>query len=124
MRVTAVLREAARAPLIKFVGKRTTPVTVDHTPTAHPASPSQTLPDSFAAYRSKAQQHGPLNNPSRLSSLSLGAIGRTPGSALGPIKPNKGEFFDRGELPVRFHRMPWTQAEIDAVETGGASLVP
>ena len=97
---------------------------MDHTPTAHPASPSQTLPDSFAAYRSKAQQHGPLNNPSRLSSLSLGAIGRTPGSALGPIKPNKGEFFDRGELPVRFHRMPWTQAEIDAVETGGASLVP
>jgi small subunit ribosomal protein YMR-31 len=146
MRVTIVLCEAARTPLIKFIGKRAIPgminnpslaislrwrwladqsaASVDHTPRAHPASPSQVLPDSFAAYRSKAQQHGPLNSPSRASFLFRGAIGSTPGSLLGPVEPKQGEFFDRIDLPTRFHRMPWTEAEIEAVETGGASLFP
>ncbi|KAL2001106.1 hypothetical protein VTN02DRAFT_2224 [Thermoascus thermophilus] len=122
MRATTVLRNAARTPLIKFVGKRTIPQSIDHTPRAHPASPTGVLPDSFAAYRSKAQQHGPLNAPGRLSSLSYGAIGRHSGASLGPVEPNPGEFFDRQELPARFHRLPWTEAEIEAVETGGASL--
>jgi small subunit ribosomal protein YMR-31 len=49
-------------------------------------------------------------------------IGGAPGASLGPVDPNKGEFFDRDELPTRFHRLPWTQTEIDAVETAGASL--
>ncbi|KAL1968859.1 hypothetical protein VTN77DRAFT_1220 [Rasamsonia byssochlamydoides] len=124
MRATAVLRNASRTPLIKFLGKRTVPESVDHTPRAHPASPTKTLPETFAAYRSKAQQHGPLNTPGRLSSLSYGAIGATPGATLGPVEPKPGEFFDRDELPERFHRLPWTQAEIEAIETGGASLFP
>lgn len=122
MRTTAVLRNASRTPLIKFLGKRTTPASVDHTPHAHPASPSQSLPDSFAAYRSKAQQHGPLNSPGRASALSYGAIGGSPGVSLGPVQPKKGEFFDRQELPSRFHRLPWSELEIEAIETGGASL--
>ncbi|KAA8644838.1 hypothetical protein EYZ11_010597 [Aspergillus tanneri] len=118
MRATVSLRTAARTPLIRFVGRRSVPQSVDHTPRPHPASPSGILPDSFAAYRSKAQQHGPLSR----ASFAPGAIGSNPGASLGPIQPRQGEFFDRVELPSRFHRLPWTEAEIEAIETGGASL--
>ncbi|KAK2763911.1 hypothetical protein FQN54_009530 [Arachnomyces sp. PD_36] len=123
MRATSILREAAaaRTPLIKFIGKRSLPKSVDHTPRVHPASPAPKLPDSFATYRAKAQQHGPLNSPTR-PSLAYGAIGGHSGSSLGPVSPKQGEFFDRDELPTRFRRMPWSQTEIDAIETGGASL--
>ncbi|KAH1486676.1 hypothetical protein LV164_006541 [Aspergillus fumigatus] len=118
MRATIALRNAARTPLIRFVGRRSVPQSIDHTPRPHPASPSGVLPDSFAAYRSKAQQHGPLGR----ASFTQGSIGRLPGAALGPVQPKQGEFFDRAELPARFHRLPWTEAEIEAIETGGASL--
>ncbi|KAF7116379.1 hypothetical protein CNMCM5793_004623 [Aspergillus hiratsukae] len=118
MRATVALRSVARTPLIRFVGRRSVPKSIDHTPRPHPASPSGALPDSFAAYRSKAQQHGPLGR----ASFSQGAIGRSPGAALGPVQPQQGQFFDRAELPARFHRLPWTEAEIEAIETGGASL--
>jgi small subunit ribosomal protein YMR-31 len=91
---------------------------VDHSPRPHPASPSGALPDSFAVYRVKAQQHGPLGR----ASFAQGAIGRNTGSSLGPVQPKQGEFFDRVDLPSRFHRLPWTEAEIEAIETGGASL--
>jgi small subunit ribosomal protein YMR-31 len=122
MRTTAVLRNASRSPLIKFLGKRATPASVDHTPKAHPASPTLSLPDSFATYRAKAQQHGPLNSPR--SSVTYGAIGSSSGASLGPTAAKPGEFFDRDELPKRFHRVPWTQVEIEAIETAGASLYP
>jgi len=123
MRVTSVLRQAAvaRTPLIKFIGKRSIPVSVDHSPRVHPASPSSQLPDTFATYRSKAQQHGPLNQTSRVS-LAYGAIGGNSGASLGSVNPNKGEYFDRNELPERFRRMQWAEMEIEAIETGGASL--
>lgn len=39
------------------------------------------------------------------------------------MKPPPGEYFDRSELPARFQRTKWTAAEIEAVETGGASLL-
>lgn len=91
---------------------------VDHTPRPHPVSPTGVLPDSFAAYRAKAQQHGPLGR----ASFAKGFIGGNPGAALGPVAPKQGEFFDRDELPSRFHRLPWSDAEIEAIETGGASL--
>ncbi|KAJ5550632.1 hypothetical protein N7535_001422 [Penicillium sp. DV-2018c] len=119
MRATSVLCSAARTPLIRFVGKRSVPKSIDHSPRVHPASPTGTLPDSFATYRAKAQQHGPLGRSASSSSRTIGGL---PGSALGPVKPQEGEFFDRSELPSRFGRLPWTQAEIDAIETGGASL--
>jgi small subunit ribosomal protein YMR-31 len=45
------------------------------------------------------------------------------GHSLGPVAPAKGEYFDRNELPVRFRRSPIELAEIDAIETGGATLV-
>ncbi|KAF7156870.1 hypothetical protein CNMCM5623_000715 [Aspergillus felis] len=118
MRATVALRSVARTPLIRFVGRRSVPQSIDHTPRPHPASPSGALPDSFAAYRSKAQQHGPLGR----ASFSQGSVGRSAGASLGPVQPKQGEFFDRAELPTRFHRLPWTEAEIEAIETGGASL--
>ncbi|KAJ5585228.1 uncharacterized protein N7459_005028 [Penicillium hispanicum] len=117
MRATFALRNAFRTPLIRFVGKRSVPQSVDHTPRVHPASPVSALPDSFAAYRAKAQQHGPLGRASFNS-----GIGGQSGASLGPIAPQTGQFFDRAELPSRFGRLPWSEAEMEAIETGGASM--
>ncbi|MCJ1226518.1 hypothetical protein MMC12_003170 [Toensbergia leucococca] len=126
MNATKALRQAAqhRTPLIHFIGKRSPPKAVDHAPHVHPASPTEALPDSFAAYRSNAQQHGPLKNtpPPPTSSMAYGAIGGHSGGSLGTVVPPKGQYFDRSELPARFQRTPWSQAEIDAIETGGASM--
>ncbi|TVY30594.1 hypothetical protein LHYA1_G000630 [Lachnellula hyalina] len=131
MFATKALRQASaaaeRTPLIKFIGKRSIPSSVDHTPHAHPASPSHELPadfsknssPSFSSYRQKAQQHGPLGR----SSSSEGSIGAQSGHSLGSVAPAKGEFFDRSELPARFRRTPIDLSEIDAIETGGATLV-
>lgn len=78
-------------------------------------SPSNSLPNTFAAYRQQAQQHGPLN-------VGLGqGIGRTPGAALGPVDAATGEFFDRSQLEPKFAKLPWTLAEIEAIESGGAT---
>ncbi|OQE25167.1 hypothetical protein PENSTE_c006G07677 [Penicillium steckii] len=117
MRATFALCSAARTPLIRFVGKRSVPKSVDHTPRVHPASPAGALPDSFAAYRAKAQQHGPLGRASFNS-----GIGGQSGHSLGPIRPQNGEFFDRTELPARFGRLSFSEAEMEAIETGGASM--
>jgi len=133
MFATKVLRQASaaaahheRTPMIKFLGKRSIPSSVDHTPHAHPASPTHELPkgfaeaqSSFSAYRQNAQQHGPLGRSARKD----GSIGALPGKALGPVEPAKGEFWDRNELPSRFHRTRIDLAEIDAIETGGATFV-
>ena len=88
----------------------------------HPASPTGSLPESFASYRSKAQQHGPLNPQKQQSRSFGGLVGGKSGSSLGPVQPKKGEYFDRDELPARFRRTAFSQAEIEAVESGGASL--
>ncbi|KAF2418761.1 hypothetical protein EJ08DRAFT_555594, partial [Tothia fuscella] len=104
-----------RTPMIKFLGKRSPPTKVDHTPHTHPAAP-EPLPNSFASYRQKAQQHGPLNQ-------TLGGyIGSHSGASLGPVEPGKGVNFDRSELPNKYQRTPWTTAEIEAIESGGASM--
>jgi small subunit ribosomal protein YMR-31 len=108
---------------------------VNHTPHAHPASPSHTLPEgfasasstsssssaSFSSYRQQAQQHGPLGRKS--SQVADGSLGSHSGHSLGSVASAKGEYFDRNELPARFRRKPFTQDEIDAIETGGATLV-
>lgn len=131
MFATKVLRASAaahaeRTPMIKFLGKRTTPTNVDHTPHAHPASPTHKLPDdftasasSFSSYRQQAQQHGPLARRKPVE----GSIGENSGSSFGSVSPVKGQYFDRNELPARFRRAPLDLAEIDAIETGGATLV-
>jgi small subunit ribosomal protein YMR-31 len=98
-------------------------IDVDNTPQPHPASPTHALPESFASYRQKAQQHGPLNPGLRgYSSIVGGHIGGAPGTSLGRVEAGKGEYFDRSELPARFQRMSWTEAEMEAIESGGASL--
>ncbi|KUJ12068.1 uncharacterized protein LY89DRAFT_688540 [Mollisia scopiformis] len=127
---TKVLRaaHAERVPMIKFIGKRSLPSSVDHTPHAHPASPSHELPSdfsqkssaSFSSYRQKAQQHGPLG---RANASADGSLGSVSGHSLGSVAPVKGEYFDRNELPARFRRQPIDLSEIDAIETGGATLV-
>ncbi|CAL3967565.1 unnamed protein product [Diplocarpon coronariae] len=134
MFATKCLRQASaaahveRTPLIKFIGKRSAPASVDHSPHVHPASPSHELPAdftsshksvSFSSYRQQAQQHGPLGR----SKGSDGTLGSLSGQSLGPVTPAKGEFFDRSELPARFRRQPIDISEIDAIETGGATLV-
>ncbi|KAI0008954.1 hypothetical protein F4779DRAFT_409730 [Xylariaceae sp. FL0662B] len=129
MFATRALRQAAthaaeqRTPTIRFLGRRSVPENVDHTPHPHPASPTGSLPSSFkrtngnshpsfSSYRDSAQQHGPLRK----------SIGAVPASQLGPVQPPKGVYFDRNELPARFHRTPLSPAEIEAIETGGATL--
>jgi len=100
--------------MIQFLGKRTTPTKIDHTPKAHPASPTHSLPNTFAQYRQQAQQHGPLN---------ISGIGQKSGASLGSIQPKEGVYFAKSELPAQFAKqLPWTKAEIDAIESGGASM--
>ncbi|PNS17317.1 hypothetical protein CAC42_7000 [Sphaceloma murrayae] len=127
MNFTRVLAQH-RQPMIRFLGKRTLPTKIDHTPTAHPASPSP-LPSSFANYRQKAQQHGPLTSSFQSGSRSYGSasqyggrIGSAPGASLGPVEAQGGLFFDINELPARFRRRPMTEGEIEAVGSGGASM--
>ncbi|KAL2753489.1 hypothetical protein ACRALDRAFT_1077474 [Sodiomyces alcalophilus JCM 7366] len=131
---TRVLRQAAahaeRTPSIRFIGRRTIPESVDHTPRPHPASPTGKLPEgfgkngvgvrhaNFSSYRQHAQQHGPLQKTIR----STDSIGAVSGSQLGSVAAPKGTFFDVSELPARFHRKPIVGAELEAVESGGASL--
>jgi small subunit ribosomal protein YMR-31 len=144
IRPTSRLLAQHRQPLIKFLGKRSVPQKIDHSPQVHPASPVPSLPDSFAEsfadYRSRAQQHGPLkkqNQPSAGSSSqssvsagfggmggsqTYGAVGGVSGASLGSVQAGKGEFFDRIELPKRFRRMDWSDSEIEAVDSAGASL--
>jgi small subunit ribosomal protein YMR-31 len=130
MYATRVLRQAAqhaeRTPSIRFLGKRTIPVSVDHTPQPHPASPTHSLPESFksshtsfSSYRDHAQQFGPLR---KTITTATAGIGGKAGSDLGPVAAPQGAYFDRNELPSRFHRSPLTAAEIEAIETGGAAL--
>lgn len=134
MRPTHVLRAAARTPMIKFLGKRSHPKQLDHTPQPHPASPTHQLPESFAIYRQKAQQHGPLGGQQNISPakalaataaggpMTYGAIGGRAARDLGSIKPKEGEYFDVSELPRRFQKRAWSEAEMDAVTSGGASM--
>lgn len=108
---------------------------VDHTPQAHPASPTHKLPESFASYRQKATQHGPLGgqqsnesapprpSPSNIGGpMTYGAVGGRAARDLGPIQPKDGEYFDVSELPKRFQRRKYSDEEMDAVTSGGASL--
>ncbi|KAJ1338414.1 small subunit ribosomal protein YMR-31 [Microdochium nivale] len=129
MLATRALKQAAhataRTPMIQFIGKRSIPSAIDHTPKPHPEAPGKALPGSFgssspnanshpsfSSYRDSAQQHGPLRKN----------LGLASGAALGSVSPPPGQYFDRNELPQRFRRAPLDLAEIEAIETGGATL--
>ncbi|KAL8787580.1 MAG: hypothetical protein Q9213_002142 [Squamulea squamosa] len=148
-----LLAQQQRTPLIKFLGKRSFPKPPSSSASApadegtpphpHPASPTHDLPSSFEAYRSSAQQHGPLaretqsDSPSKPSqpstrpssppapipsSRAYGAIGGHSGHSLGSVEPRPGMVMDRTELPRRFWGLPWTDEEIEGVELAGANL--
>jgi len=51
-----------------------------------------------------------------------GRVGGQSGSSLGSVQPAKGEYFDRDELPARFRRTPFSLEEIEAINSGGASM--
>lgn len=105
------------------------PAAVDHTPQPHPASPTNSLPAdftdrashvSFSEYRQRSQQYGPLRNT--ISRLAETGIGGAAAAGLPSIEPAKGMFFDRDELPARFRRSVWSAEEIEAIESGGATM--
>ncbi|KAL8662194.1 MAG: hypothetical protein Q9202_004950 [Teloschistes flavicans] len=152
-----------RQPLIKFLGKRSWPTpsptsasssnqaaaaaAEEEPPSPHPASPTHDLPESFASYRSNAQQHGPLARQSQSApssafssspssqqssrpasqspvpaSRAYGRIGGHSGHSLGRVEPGEGMVMDKSELPKRFQGLAWTEEEIEGVELGGANL--
>lgn len=53
---------------------------------------------------------------------TYGAIGGKSARELGPIKLKEGEYFDVTELPKRFQKRVWTEPEMDAITSGGATM--
>lgn len=76
----------------------TNTVKVDHTPRPHPLSPTGSLPPSFTAATI------PLNK----------------GSSSNYSPPGDGEFASRRELSKRFQYRPFSENEINEVNSGGA----
>lgn len=66
------------------------------------------------------------SNTSSAASLApaqaYGAIGGSTARQLGSVQPKEGEFWDRNELPKRFRRTAFSEAEMEAIESGGASM--
>lgn len=54
--------------------------------------------------------------------MTYGLIGGRAARDLGSIQPKEGEYFDVSELPKRFQRRAYTDQEMDAVTSGGATL--
>lgn len=111
MRVSAA---AMKHPLIKFLGKRSPPKELDHSPHLHPQDPHKELPMSFSQYRRSAQQHGPLGQK---TAPSVPFSSRSSTSSSSPQTP-AGEYIDRNQLPPKFHRLPPTEEEMEAVQSG------
>lgn len=65
---------------------------------------------------------GGAAQPPAAASQTYGAIGGSSGRQLGSVAPKEGEFWDRNELPKRFRRTVFSDAEMEAIESGGASL--
>lgn len=61
-------------------------------------------------------------NDVQRNGIAYGEIGGHTGHELGKVEAGKGLYFDRSELPERFRRMSWTEWEIEAVGSGGASV--
>lgn len=76
----------------------TNTVKVDHTPRAHPMSPTGSLPPSFTAATI------PLNK----------------GASSNYSPPGEGEFASRSQLSKRFQYKPLSDFEIAEVNSGGA----
>ncbi|KAG0014980.1 hypothetical protein BGZ82_001579 [Podila clonocystis] len=101
---------AARTPLIKFLGPRSALKQAHHEATRHPAAPKD------AEYPLKT---GPIGKvASSLSSSSSQQVTKTPG----PHGASR-TVLDFAELPNRYRHLQLTEAEIEAVEAGGATMI-
>ncbi|KAG0341582.1 hypothetical protein BG000_008641 [Podila horticola] len=98
---------AARTPLIKFVGPRSALKQVHHEATRHPAAPKD------AEYPLKA---GPIGKVA--SSSSSQQVTKT----SGPHGASR-TVLNFAELPNRYRHPQLTEAEIEAVEAGGATMI-
>ncbi|CAO3567810.1 unnamed protein product [Mortierella alpina] len=105
IRMAAAAR--ARVPLIKFLGPRRLLPKEHHEPTRHPAAPK----DSAFPLKTIA----PTSSPSQSRPASTSATS-------GPNGVSR-QTMDFAELPARYRHPPLTEAEIEAIETGGATMV-
>ena len=74
--------------------------------------------DSFAAYRARAYQHGPLHQ----ASLMRRFVNSGSSTSQKSVNPSR-EYIDRMDFSSQPHHLPYTEAEIDAIESGGATLL-
>ncbi|KAF8945612.1 hypothetical protein BGZ47_002325 [Haplosporangium gracile] len=98
-----------RTPLIKFLGPRAALHEAHHDPTRHPAAPKD------AEYPLKA---GTPTKAAAASSKPSSSAVTTPG----PHGASR-QFLDFAELPNRYRHPQLTEAEIEAVEAGGATAI-
>ncbi|KAH7049794.1 hypothetical protein BKA57DRAFT_461250 [Linnemannia elongata] len=99
----------ARTPLIKFLGPRAALHEAHHDPTRHPAAPKD------AEYPLKAGT--PTKATAASSKPSSSAV-----TTSGPHGASR-QFFDFADLPNRYRHPVLTEAEIEAVEAGGATAI-
>ncbi|KAF8977476.1 hypothetical protein BGZ46_007344 [Entomortierella lignicola] len=97
----------ARTPLIKFLGPRSALNEAHHEATRHPAAPKD------AEYPLKTE-----TSSSSSSTSSSQSVTKTPG----PHGATR-QSFDFLSLPARYNHPILTEAEIEAIETGGASKI-
>ncbi|KAK3830594.1 MAG: hypothetical protein JOS17DRAFT_817547 [Linnemannia elongata] len=98
----------ARTPLIRFLGPRKALSDAHHVVGRHPAAPKD------AEYPLKTGT--PSSSPSIASSIQFSIVTTTPGP-----HGAKRHTLDFAELPLRYRHPVLTEAEIVAVEAGGAT---
>ncbi|KAI8599918.1 hypothetical protein EDD21DRAFT_378542 [Dissophora ornata] len=99
----------ARTPLIKFLGPRSALHEEHHAATRHPAAPKD------AEYPLKAAAPKAAS-PSTSSSKSSTT------TTQGPLGTSR-QILDFTDLPARYRHPVLTEAEIEAVEAGGATII-
>lgn len=82
-------------PLIKFLGKRTVPKDIDHTPNVHPLSGMKKLPKSF--FSSDSHTSAPNKGQNRVPTLL--------------------------DLPLKYRTPPIDLAELEQVNSGAAEII-
>ncbi|KAG0360543.1 hypothetical protein BG005_010460 [Podila minutissima] len=109
---SAVRLAAARTPLIKFLGPRSALKQVHHEATRHPSAPKD------AEYPLKTGPIGMVSSSSSSSSSSSQQVTKT----AGPHGASR-TVLNFAELPNRYRHPQLTEAEIEAVEAGGATMI-
>lgn len=84
-------------PLIKFLGKRSTPKNVDHTPKVHPLSGMKSLPASFGASSGGSSSGGSSSGSAVIDSIL--------------------------DLPSKFQTPKISESELEQVNSGAAEVI-